>query len=90
MALPSVSDEARRRLSLEGLESREMMAGNVAAWVSQGTLFITGDNASNRVSVAEIAPGKVSAGSVCHSDRSGVWSAWAVASHANRFDQFGA
>ncbi len=40
-----------RQLRFEGLESRELMAGNVWAGVSGGVLVINGDNASNGVEI---------------------------------------
>jgi|GEM_PF-5441642 len=43
----------RRRLFLEGLETRAMLAGNVTASVSGGTLFVTGDNADNNVVIQQ-------------------------------------
>lgn len=42
-----------RRLFLEGLETRAMLAGNVTASVSGGTLFVTGDNADNEVVIQQ-------------------------------------
>jgi hypothetical protein len=41
-----------RRLGAEPLESRRLLAGNVSVNVAFGTLFITGDNADNWVSVS--------------------------------------
>jgi hypothetical protein len=41
-----------RRLSAEPLESRRLLAGNVSVNVAFGTLFISGDNADNWVSVS--------------------------------------
>lgn len=42
-------------LEVERLEDRAMMAGNVSAWVSQGTLYIRGDDASNGVIVRQVS-----------------------------------
>jgi len=43
----------RRRLFLEGLESRAMLAGNVTAAVNGNTLFVTGDNGDNNVVIQQ-------------------------------------
>lgn len=40
-----------RKLRIQGLEQRQLMAGDVAAYVQDGTLFIEGDDASNQVVV---------------------------------------
>jgi hypothetical protein len=45
---------ASRSLRYEGLEQREMMAGDVAAYVDQGILKVIGDNLPNAV---EVTPG---------------------------------
>jgi hypothetical protein len=42
-----------RRLFLEGLETRAMLAGNVTAAVRGGTLFVTGDNGDNNVVIQQ-------------------------------------
>ncbi len=47
----------RRGLRLESLEDRKMMAGNVGAYVSYGTLYVNGDNASNGLNITQVAPG---------------------------------
>ena len=47
----------RRRLSLESLEARQMMAGNVTVNVVQGLLKIVGDGAANSVVVESVAGG---------------------------------
>jgi len=47
-----------RRLFAEGLENRALLAGNVTASVSGGTLTITGDAGGNGVSVQEISAGR--------------------------------
>ena len=48
------SDRLRhRRLFLESLETRAMLAGNVTAVVRGGTLFVTGDNADNNVVIQQ-------------------------------------
>src|SRR5687768_15867109 len=43
-----------RRLSIEGLESRTLMAGNVTATVEAGVLAVTGDNADNLVYLRQL------------------------------------
>lgn len=43
------------RLTVESLEDRAMMAGNVTAWVARGTLYIRGDDASNGVIVRQVS-----------------------------------
>jgi hypothetical protein len=49
---------SKRRLVLEALEPRRMMAGNVTAFLeSTGQLRIIGDNSSNAVEIAEVSPG---------------------------------
>jgi len=48
---------SRRRLSLESLESRTLMAGNINVSVVNGSLFIEGDNLSNAVTIQQRAPG---------------------------------
>jgi hypothetical protein len=48
----------RRRLQVEGLESRALLAGNVSVSVSSGNLSITGDDAANAVSVQQLDTGK--------------------------------
>jgi hypothetical protein len=40
-----------RRLSVEQLENRAVLAGNVLAQLTDGTLFITGDNLDNNIMV---------------------------------------
>ena len=47
-----------RRLFLEGLESRAMLAGNVTASVSGGSLILRGDSLGNDVAVTWIAPNR--------------------------------
>ncbi len=44
----------KRVLKLESLESRQLMAGDVAAVFSRGTLFITGDDLDNAVLVTKV------------------------------------
>src|SRR5688500_6096745 len=51
---------ARRRiLGLEQLERREVLAGNVAASLRGGNLFLNGDNLANDISITHIAPNSV-------------------------------
>ena len=45
-----------RNLRFEGLERREMMAGDVVAYVDHGILKVIGDDLPNAV---EITPGKL-------------------------------
>jgi hypothetical protein len=47
------ASNARRHLSLESLESRTLMAGNVTASVINGSLVIQGDDLSNGVAIEE-------------------------------------
>src|SRR3954465_2470515 len=47
-----------RKLNVEGLENRALLAGNVAVSVSGGTLFITGDGFGNGVAVQQLDSGK--------------------------------
>ena len=46
-----------RKLSMQGLEQRQLMAGDVAAHVENGTLFIEGDNRSNTIEVRDVGGG---------------------------------
>ena len=46
-----------RRLQVETLENRELMAGNVNVSMSNGNLFITGDANPNHVQVRQSSPG---------------------------------
>ena len=46
-----------RRLSLESLETRNLLAGNVLATVNSGDLIIRGDNLSNTVSLVRVGTG---------------------------------
>jgi hypothetical protein len=41
-----------KRLTLEALENRQVLSGNVAAVVSGGNLVVTGDNADNQIYIA--------------------------------------
>ena len=51
---------ARRRiLGLEQLERREVLAGNVAASLRGGDLFLNGDNLANDISITRIGPNSV-------------------------------
>lgn len=47
-----------RRLGVESLENRDLMAGNVTASIIQGSLQITGDSNSNVITVVQSGPGK--------------------------------
>ncbi len=49
---------AKRKLLMEGLESRLMMDGNVSVGISGGNLSILGDGLSNTVDIAEVSPGQ--------------------------------
>jgi hypothetical protein len=51
--MPKPALHLRRRLSLESLESRAMMAGNVTVSVVDGNLMVTGDDASNGVKIEQ-------------------------------------
>ena len=46
-----------RKLGLENLERRELMAGDVGVYVSGGSLYVNGDNASNGLNITQVAPG---------------------------------
>ncbi len=46
-----------RRLQVESLENRELMAGNVTVSFSNGDLRITGDANANHVQVRQASPG---------------------------------
>ena len=52
------SSMSSRRLGLESLESRELMAGVVSVQVSGGNLRITGDGAANGVVVFQLGEGQ--------------------------------
>lgn len=56
MSRTSRSVPAPRRFSLESLESRQLMAGNVDFTLTNGNLFITGDNQGNGLQIRQIAP----------------------------------
>lgn len=45
-----------RRFSLESLERRSLLAGNVTGTVSDGLLTITGDSAGNRIYIRQLDP----------------------------------
>src|SRR4051812_4522706 len=47
-----------RKLGVEGLERRSMLAGNIHAEVNGGVLVITGDDLGNGVSVQQLGEGK--------------------------------
>jgi len=47
-----------RKLWVESLENRALLAGNVSVSVSDGTLFITGGSAGNGVSVQQLNSGR--------------------------------
>jgi hypothetical protein len=49
--------KATRRLTLEGLESRQVMAGNVVAGMVAGSLNLTGDFQSNQVELHQLGVG---------------------------------
>jgi len=50
--------KSSRRLGVESLETRDLMAGNVLAHVVQGSLAITGDEQANIFTVVQSGPGK--------------------------------
>jgi hypothetical protein len=50
--------QTTRRLGLESMESRQLMAGNVFAAVGGGDLFLSGDGAANGVEVRQLGAGK--------------------------------
>jgi len=59
--VPHANQTSRqRRLFMEALETRNLLAGNVTASVIGGTLFIRGDNAGNGVIVSEVGPNQYS------------------------------
>ena len=43
-----------RRLDVESLEQRELLAGDVTAFVSRGDLVVLGDNDSNNLTITEV------------------------------------
>jgi hypothetical protein len=47
-----------RRLKLEHLETRAMLAGNVSVSVSGGNLLVRGDNSSNQIAIVQFDVGK--------------------------------
>ena len=49
----------KRKLFVESLENRSMLAGNVTASVSGADLIISGDNLSNTITVESFGPGVV-------------------------------
>jgi len=49
---------ATRRLGLESLEDRRVMAGNVIVSVNAGDLFIRGDNNANLISIVQVNTGR--------------------------------
>jgi len=48
-----------RKLVVESLENRTLLAGNVTASLSGGSLYVTGDDQSNTISVESIGAGNV-------------------------------
>lgn len=48
-----------RRIGVESLEARELMAGNVDVTLSNGNLLLTGDNAGNGVQIRQISANKL-------------------------------
>src|SRR5687768_712631 len=50
-------DSRKRRLMLEQLERRNLMAGVVNAFVSGNSLFVNGDNFDNTIQIAEVDDG---------------------------------
>ena len=49
----------RPRLSVESLEARRLMAGDVTAYVSDSTLYITGDIEANHIEISPLSGGGV-------------------------------
>jgi|GEM_PF-4433214 len=49
---------ARRRLLVEGLERRELLAGNVLVAVTNGSVTVTGDETANRITITQQANGR--------------------------------
>lgn len=47
-----------RRLKLEHLETRAMLAGNVSVSVSGGNLLVRGDNSSNQIAIVQLDVGE--------------------------------
>ncbi len=54
---PAMKTSKTRRLQVENLENRELMAGNVSVSVQNGNLYITGDASRNHVEVRQSSPG---------------------------------
>jgi hypothetical protein len=50
--------KARRQLFVEGLERRELLAGNVLVTLNNGSLTVTGDNASNFITIYQQTNGQ--------------------------------
>lgn len=58
-AKPSRRKAPSRRLGVESLEKRQVMAGNVTVGWADNVLQITGDSQDNKVIVREAAPGRI-------------------------------
>lgn len=56
MFAKSCFQRANRKTRFECLEGRRLMAGDVRAYVQDGTLHLNGDAAANWVEVQEISP----------------------------------
>ena len=54
----SGAGKRQRRLAVERLESRALLAGNVNVFVSGGSLFVRGDNADNLVLIQQTGDGQ--------------------------------
>ncbi len=49
---------SKPQLQFENLETRKLMAGDLQAFVSEGSLFIQGDDADNGVLISEVSDGE--------------------------------
>src|SRR6476620_320740 len=52
------ADLVKRRLGIEGLERRELLAGNVLVEVTGGFLKVTGDSAGNHITIYQQTNGR--------------------------------
>ncbi len=51
--------KSKPQLQVEGLEARALMAGDVAAYLSGGTLYIEGDAGNNNIAVSQNSDGSI-------------------------------
>lgn len=53
------SARKQNKLHVENLETRNLLAGNVGAFISGGDLFVTGDDAANTITIESAGPNTV-------------------------------